>query len=107
MPEATLLYSITAAVIAGLVVWVIAVLKAAKEPWARAPLAVAGAPALEAGGVERASVEEEPAAVPVEKIAVEKIEPKDPAKLDADDTARATPVALSEGRTKAAAASDD
>jgi hypothetical protein len=43
MPEATVLYSVTAAVVAGLVVWVAVVLKTAKEPWARqaAPAAAA------------------------------------------------------------------
>ena len=36
MPEATVLYSVTAVVVAGLVVWVAVVLKTAKEPWIRA-----------------------------------------------------------------------
>lgn len=35
MPEANVLYSVTAAVVAGLLVWVAVVLKTAKEPWAR------------------------------------------------------------------------
>jgi len=35
MPEATVLYSVTAAVVVGLVGWVAVVLKSAKEPWAR------------------------------------------------------------------------
>lgn len=35
MPEATVLYSVTAAVVVGLVIWVAVVLKTAKEPWAR------------------------------------------------------------------------
>ena len=35
MPEANVLYSVTAAVVAGLFVWVAVVLKSAKEPWAR------------------------------------------------------------------------
>ena len=39
MPEANVLYSVTAAVIVGLVVWVAFVLKTAKEPWARPPVA--------------------------------------------------------------------
>ena len=40
MPEANVLYSVTAAVVFGLVIWVAVVLKTAKEPWAReVPLA--------------------------------------------------------------------
>jgi len=35
MPEANVLYSVTAAVVLGLVGWVAVVLKSAKEPWAR------------------------------------------------------------------------
>ena len=70
MPEATVLYSVTAVVVAGLVVWVAVVRKTAKEPWARERLsrdAEAPSPAVvttDAGG------------------------------LDADSTARATPLAL-------------
>jgi hypothetical protein len=36
MPEATVLYLVTAVVVVGLIIWVAAVLKTAKEPWARA-----------------------------------------------------------------------
>lgn len=36
MPETNVLYSVTAAVVVGLVAWVAVVLKSAKEPWARA-----------------------------------------------------------------------
>lgn len=43
MPEATVLYSVTAVVVAGLIVWVAAVLKTAKEPWIRAVASSAGA----------------------------------------------------------------
>ncbi|MDB5215689.1 MAG: hypothetical protein JWO86_3616 [Myxococcaceae bacterium] len=39
MPEANVLYSVTAAVVLGLVAWVAFVLKTAKEPWARPPIA--------------------------------------------------------------------
>ena len=39
MPEANVLYSVTAAVVVGLVVWVAVVLKTAKEPWARPGIA--------------------------------------------------------------------
>ena len=35
MPEANVLYSVTAAVVLGLITWVAVVLKTAKEPWAR------------------------------------------------------------------------
>ena len=39
MPEATVLYTVTAAVVAALVVWVAFILSTAKEPWARAAVA--------------------------------------------------------------------
>ncbi len=35
MPEAKLLFGVTALVILGLVAWVVAVLRAPREPWAR------------------------------------------------------------------------
>ena len=35
MPEANVLYSVTAVVVVGLVAWVAFVLKTAKEPWSR------------------------------------------------------------------------
>ena len=35
MPEANVLYSVTAVVVFGLVAWVAVVLRTAKEPWAR------------------------------------------------------------------------
>ena len=35
MPEANVLYSVTAVVVVGLVAWVAVVLKTAKEPWSR------------------------------------------------------------------------
>jgi hypothetical protein len=80
MPEATVLYSVTAVVVAGLVVWVAMVLKMAKEPWSRPPLPAA-APALEPA-----------AAAP---------------QLDADSTAKATPVALaSEAKARSASKHD-
>jgi hypothetical protein len=44
MPETNVLYSVTAAVVVGLVAWVAVVLKNAKEPWARA---LAPAPSAE------------------------------------------------------------
>ena len=38
MPEANVLYSVTAVVVVGLVAWVAFVLKTAKEPWSRPPV---------------------------------------------------------------------
>lgn len=35
MPEANVLYAVTAAVVFGLIAWVFIVLRTAKEPWAR------------------------------------------------------------------------
>ncbi|MBX3227892.1 MAG: hypothetical protein KIT84_23055 [Labilithrix sp.] len=96
MPEANVLYSVTGVVVVGLVVWVALVLKSAKEPWARP------APPL----AEELPSEDAPPEEPEEKKDDEKKD-DDPNKLDADDTARATPVALSEGRTKAAEAAEE
>jgi hypothetical protein len=39
MPEANVLYAVTGSVIVALVAWVAFVLKTAKEPWARPPVA--------------------------------------------------------------------
>ncbi|MFO0739301.1 MAG: hypothetical protein U0270_25620 [Labilithrix sp.] len=90
MPEATTLYSVTGVVVVGLVAWVAMVLKQAKEPWSR--------PALE----EPAEEHDAPEAKKDEAIEAAAASTTDGApKLDADDTARATPVALSEGRQKA------
>lgn len=47
MPEATILYTVTAVVVAGLAGWVFAVLRTAKEPWKRAAPASASAAAGE------------------------------------------------------------
>jgi hypothetical protein len=86
MPEATVLYSVTAMVIVALIVWVAVVLKTAKEPWGRA------APVR----VISADVELEPAlSMPLELPAANHGSPR----IDADETAKATPVALGEGRT--------
>ena len=68
MPEATVLYSVTAAVIVGLVAWVAFVLKTAKEPWARPQLAAAS-----------------PADVPVEGSASVEADAKVEAKADEDE----------------------
>jgi len=102
MPEATTLYSVTGVVIVGLVVWVSMVLKQAKEPWSRPAPPVVEAPAEELDKPEVAKVDDK------EEKSEEKAEDSATPKLDADDTARATPVALSEGRQKAAdEAADD
>lgn len=85
MPEATVLYSVTAVVVAGLVVWVAAVLRTAKEPWARAAPPRSVALALE----PIASSEEAPPAEDASGPAS-----GDAPRSDADSTARATPVAL-------------
>ena len=70
MPEANVLYSVTAVVVVGLVAWVAVVLKTAKEPWSR-PL------------VPQARTED----VPVEGDAVEPAKAEDDAK--AEDPAKA------------------
>jgi hypothetical protein len=44
MPEATVLYAVTGVVVVGLVVWVVAVLRVAKEPWAQPTTTVGGPP---------------------------------------------------------------
>jgi hypothetical protein len=89
MPEANVLYTVTAVVVAALVIWVAFVLKTAKEPWARA---VASAPAglgddVPAVPTDEANVapESDPAVVESAKAGPE---------IDADSTARATPLAL-------------
>lgn len=91
MPEATTLYSVTGVVIVGLVAWVAMVLKQAKEPWARPAPPEEPADDLEAPESKKEETKDDAPAVT-----------SNGAKLDADDTARATPVALSEGRQKAA-----
>jgi hypothetical protein len=48
MPEANVLYGVTAAVVIGLIVWVLLVLKTAKEPWARDVVPTEGARAAAA-----------------------------------------------------------
>ena len=62
MPEANVLYTVTAVVVAGLVVWVLASLKMAKQPWPR-PEAAAAIAAAKTTKVD--------ADVPVEKPVVE------------------------------------
>jgi hypothetical protein len=50
MPDATVLYVVTAVVVAGLAAWVAVVLKTAKEPWARPEPAGATAEKVESEG---------------------------------------------------------
>jgi len=104
MPEATTLYVMTAVVVAGLLVWVAVVLATVKTPWARGPLEpvspLAGLPVTEYRGAtpEGGTVESESAMTTGAHVPLAEMAPD----VDADETARATPVALSEGRTKTA-----
>lgn len=96
MPEATVLYSVTAVVIAALVLWVAAVLKTAKEPWAREPRPKPLAQQTEPSSTGAPARDEaEEAAASLGK--------RDGTSIDADETAKATPMALSEKRRAAAA----
>jgi hypothetical protein len=70
MPEANILYAVTAVVVAGLAGWVVAVLRTAKEPWKRA--------------------------VPVAAAPAEATEDVDDGKVNPDATAEATPVVVPE-----------
>ena len=84
MPEANVLYSVTAAVIVGLVAWVAIVLKTAKEPWARPALPNAGRiedVPLEGSGVAITEVAEADAKADAKADAEEK------ADADADEKA--------------------
>jgi hypothetical protein len=66
MPEANVLYSVTAVVVAGLATWVAVVLKTAKEPWARTlPRPVAEDVPLEAPGSQRPASGPPPSEGPV------------------------------------------
>jgi hypothetical protein len=85
MPEATVLYSVTAVVVLGLIVWVALVLRIAKEPWARPPVPRPAEPLAVLEPVEAAT---------------------DAPQIDADATTKATPVALA-GAAEARAASKD
>lgn len=88
MPEATALYSVTAVVVLGLIIWVALVLRTARESWARPPVPRSAEPAAE----------EEPAALAT----------KAPTTIDADATAKATPVALaSEAKARPASKDDE
>jgi hypothetical protein len=86
MPEANVLYSVTAAVIVGLVAWVAIVLKTAKEPWARPALPnavrIEDVP-LEGNGVAITEVREANADADAEEKADAKAEEKAEAKAEA------------------------
>lgn len=75
------LYAVTAVVVLGLVVWVAAALWSAREPWAR----------------PQAPPRSDDAGPPSESDGRDVNEPEAP--IDADSTARATPIALA-GRAK-------
>ncbi len=64
MPEATVLYSVTAVVVAALVLWVAVVLKTAKEPWIR-----------QAPPQASAAAGEEPAGAPATEDEAEEVAP--------------------------------
>lgn len=87
MPEANVLYSVTAAVVVGLVVWVAFVLKTAKQPWARETPALARAADVPVEPVE-----------PVETRAVE---------TEASRVSSASPEADAPAAASAAAATAD
>lgn len=70
MPETNVLYSVTAAVVVGLVAWVAVVLKSAKEPWARE--------------VPPAPPREREADVPIEAVEAEKKPDVEPAKVETE-----------------------
>ena len=96
MPEATVLYTVTAVVVLGLIVWVAVVLKTAREPWARPHAArhsgIQSLPPAESRGAASNDAEAAPA---------------DAAKVGADSTAKATPVALAGGGNAKAGATDE
>jgi hypothetical protein len=56
MPEATVLYVVTAVVVAGLLVWLGIVLARAKTPWGRPPPAPAPAGPADADATAQATV---------------------------------------------------
>jgi hypothetical protein len=72
MPEANVLYGVTAVVVAGLVAWVAFVLKTAKEPWARA---VPAPPAARASRPDDVPIEKEPIGADEDEKLEKKAEP--------------------------------
>jgi len=95
MPEATVLYSVTAMVVTGLVLWVGAVLRSAREPWAR-PLPQA----IDVEPLPPVDPAVEPAGTPASAGSPEAAPSPATPPIDADETAKATPVALSDGKRK-------
>ncbi len=81
MPEANVLFSVTAVVVVGLVAWVAVVLKTTKEPWSRQPVPQ---PRTQDLSVEGDAVEPAKAA---DDAKVE--EPADDAKAEPADDAKA------------------
>jgi hypothetical protein len=113
MPEANVLYAVTGTVIVGLVFFVLAVLKTAKEPWGRAVPPHVVELASEEGGSPTATAEstDEPLPKPDEKRldadetdsstsgdTPDPLSTNDEKKLGADSTSKATPVALAKER---------
>lgn len=86
MPDQTILYSVTAVVIAGLVAWVGVALKTAKEPWAR-PVPQPKS-SVEVEEKAEAEAEQEKSAEPAEEKKAEISSP--------DATVEATPVVVPE-----------
>src|SRR4051812_1174943 len=95
MPEANVLYSVTAFVVVGLVAWVALVLKTAKEPWARAgaieprtadvPVEPEEKPEAKADDEPAKAAEEEPAKAAEEEPA--KAAEEEPAKASGEEKA--------------------
>jgi hypothetical protein len=89
MPEPSVLYTVTAVVLAGLVVWVGYVLKTAKQPWTRAhvakPTAEADVPVepVAAKGAE-ADTGQEAEAVTAAAPKAEEVKASEPLDEDAD-----------------------
>jgi hypothetical protein len=87
MPEATVLFSVTAAVVVGLVAWVAVVLKTAKEPWARP--ALPATPRTDDVPIEPVAAAKPPAEAEAGAEAEEKAEANaSDAKVKADDEAK-------------------
>jgi hypothetical protein len=84
MPEANVLYTVTAVVVAGLVLWVLASLKMAKQPWPRPEAVTAIAAAKSVKGDADVRVEK------TEDKPANSAEPADSAAATATATATAT-----------------
>lgn len=91
MPEATTLYVMSSIAVVGLALWVAYVLATVKTQWARGPLVASGVPAAPVAVEGEADAMTTGAHLPLAEV--------DPS-VGADDTARATPVALSEGKAR-------